>query len=164
VIKKIVFIIFLSVLLIPMSGFTEETVDIPVKQEETSAIVKVSDAWIAEAPPTATVLAGYMQLENTSDQEIIISGVQSQDFKAVEIHETVLKADKVSMVAHETLSIPAGETVSLQPGGLHFMLMGAKRPLKAGDTTEIILEFQDSATQSVKIEVKKRAVEQDHQH
>jgi len=156
--RRLIFTLLLSISLMPTLGLTEE--------ESATAVVKVTNAWIAETPPTATVLAGYMQLENTSNQEIVLDGAQSQDFKEVAIHETVVKADKVSMVAHKTLSIPAGKTVSFEPGGFHLMLVGAKKPLKAGDTTEIVLHFQEGTTQSVKMEVKKRSTEQaiDHDH
>lgn len=162
-IRKLVLTTFLSVFLIPVSGFAEEAV-VPIK--ELPPPVQVTDAWVAEAPPTATVLAGYMQLENTSEQDRVLTGVVSQDFEKVDIHETVIKENKASMVAHETLSIPAGKTVSLEPGGFHLMLIEAKKPLKAGDTVEVVLHFQENVTQPVKMEVKKRPTENaiDHEH
>lgn len=127
-------------------------------------VVKVTKAWIAEAPPTATVLAGYMTLENVSNQKVVLTAVSSQDFEKVEIHETVIKEDKVSMVAHETLIIPVKETIILKPGGFHLMLIGAKRPLKVGDKAEIALKFQDDSVQLVDMAVKKRSAEAEHQH
>ena len=127
-------------------------------------IVEVTDAWIAEAPPTAKVLAGYMQLENKSEKGVVLTGAQSSDFESVEIHETVIKADKVSMVAHETLAISAGETIAFKPGGFHLMLMGAKKPFKVGETTEITLKFLGDTSQTVQMVVKKRSEEQAHEH
>jgi hypothetical protein len=161
--QKLIFTTFLSILLIPILGFTEELIA-PATESDTSPTVKISGAWIAEAPPTATVLAGYMQLENASDQVVILKGAESQDFKGIEIHETVVNADKVSMVAHETLSVPAGETVSFAPGGFHLMLIGAKKPLKDGDTVEVVLHFQAGVSQTVKMEVKKRSMDNADDH
>lgn len=164
-IQKLISTTFLSILLIPVLSFAEEVV-VPVAENNVSPTVKITNAWIAEAPPTTSVLAGYMQLENTSARDIVLIGMVSQDFERVDIHETVIKGDKVSMVAHETLSIPAGKTVSLEPGGFHLMLIEAKKPLKAGDTVEIVLHFQENVTQPVKMEVKKRPTEDavDHEH
>lgn len=162
-IRKLISTTFLSILLIPVLAFAEEAV-VPII--EPPPPVQVTDAWVAEAPPTTSVFAGYMQLKNTGERDMVLTGVVSQDFESVDIHETVIKEDKVSMVAHETLPIPAGKTVSLEPGGFHLMLIKAKKPLKAGDTVEIVLHFQDSITQPVKMEVKKRPTENavDHEH
>lgn len=42
----------------------------------------------------------------------------------------------------EGLPLPAGETVRLQAGGLHLMLVGLRRPLAAGDVVPLTLTFE----------------------
>jgi hypothetical protein len=51
----------------------------------------------------------------------------------------------------EAVTLPAGERVALEPGGLHIMLMGLKAPLKKGETIELILTFAKAG--QVKLEV-----------
>ena len=46
------------------------------------------------------------------------------------------------------LDIPANETITFAPNGLHFMLMNLKAPLSAGDeaTLSFTFEFADKST------------------
>ena len=40
------------------------------------------------------------------------------------------------------LAIPADGSVSLKPGGYHVMLIDLKKPLKAGETVQLTLNFE----------------------
>lgn len=52
------------------------------------------------------------------------------------------------------LVLPAGETVSLEPGGYHFMLLDLPDPLETGETFELTLEFESGESRVVSIEVR----------
>jgi copper(I)-binding protein len=52
------------------------------------------------------------------------------------------------------LELPAGETVTLAPGGLHFMLVELADPLQAGETFDLTLEFESGVTEVVSVEVR----------
>ncbi|HID48492.1 MAG TPA: copper chaperone PCu(A)C, partial [Chromatiales bacterium] len=45
------------------------------------------NAWVAEGPPVASVLAGYLILENPGPRDIAITAARCPEFQAVEIHE-----------------------------------------------------------------------------
>ena len=45
--------------------------------------------------------------------------------------------------------IPAGETVTLEPGGLHVMLIELATDLEDGDSFEVDLEFAEAGTRTV---------------
>ena len=60
------------------------------------------------------------------------------------------------------IHLPPGETVSLQPGGLHIMLFELKSTLKPGDEVPITLTFEDGSTKSVSAVV--RTVQSRMQH
>lgn len=47
----------------------------------------------------------------------------------------------MSMRPVKDVPVPAGETVNLEPGGIHIMLMDLKRPLKAGEAVPLTLSF-----------------------
>ena len=49
----------------------------------------------------------------------------------------------------EKIDIPAGETVTLEPGGFHIMLMELKGQIKAGDTIPVTLTFEKAGTVEV---------------
>ncbi|GIR93054.1 MAG: hypothetical protein CM15mP93_12410 [Thiotrichaceae bacterium] len=49
------------------------------------------------SPPNAQMTAGYFTLENTTNKDIYLIGASSDDYKMIEIHETVMDGDKASM-------------------------------------------------------------------
>lgn len=52
------------------------------------------------------------------------------------------------------IDLPAGETVVLEPGGLHVMLLELPDPLESGETFALTLQFDDGSTQEVDVEVR----------
>ena len=60
----------------------------------------------------------------------------------------------MTMQPVESIEVPAGETVALEPGGYHVMLIGLVEDLEVGDTVEVTLEFESGETQAVTAEVK----------
>jgi len=55
----------------------------------------------------------------------------------------------------ERIEIPAGETLSLEPGGLHLMLIGLKEDLQPGGQVDLTLTFDDGAQTQVQAPVRK---------
>ncbi len=82
-----------------------------------------TDVEITQVVPGKSVSAGYMTLTNNSDDVIRITRVSSQQYGAVEIHQTSIENDVARMRAVGELIIPPGETVRLERGGMHLMLM-----------------------------------------
>jgi copper(I)-binding protein len=63
--------------------------------------------------------------------------------------------------------IDAGKSVELKPGSYHIMLMNLKKPVQAGSTVNLNLEFLDTdgKKQIVKVKAEARAaVKQDAGH
>jgi len=104
--------------------------------------INISHAWVQEAPPSAEVLAGYMDLQNQSPQSQILLGARSTDFKSIMLHQTVTKGGMTHMNHSPQIEIKAGSTLQFSPGGYHLMLMNPKKPLHQGDQVQITLEFQ----------------------
>jgi copper(I)-binding protein len=59
----------------------------------------------------------------------------------------------MQMVQVEGIPVPAGETVNLEPGGLHIMLFDLAGDLEDGQSFEVTLEFDDGTTLAVEAEV-----------
>ena len=51
------------------------------------------------------------------------------------------------------LSIPAGQSVTLAPGGYHLMLMDLKGPLKKGDKVPVTLAFEKAGEVKVTLDI-----------
>ena len=68
------------------------------------------------------------------------------------------------------LTIPAGQTVRLKPGGLHLMFMGLTEQPKAGDDVTIRLDFEKAGPLTLTLPVQKlmsghqKSSDHDHDH
>lgn len=119
-----------------------------------SSKVEFSDGWIKQLPPVVPMRAGYVKIENSSDQDVIITGMQSDAFETVELHETSMKDGMMQMIQLERFTIPANGSTHLKPGGKHIMLINPLSPLAIGDKVDLIVTFSDSKAQKIQLKVK----------
>lgn len=103
----------------------------------------VTDAWIREAPPGADMLAGYATLTNSGDQPVSVLTVQSDAFHMASLHETIIDRGVSRMHELHRLLIAPGQTVMLQPGGKHLMLMDPRKDIVAGEKIEMMFLLAD---------------------
>ena len=106
---------------------------------------EVTNHWMREAPPNARMLAAYATLTNQSDQQLTLTGAYAPDFGMAEIHKTVEVDGVLRMREQKELSLAAGGKITMQPGGLHIMLMMPERSFKVGDEARICLIYTDEA-------------------
>lgn len=131
---------------------------------DTTQNIDITNAWISEAPPTVTILAGYFDITNNSNREMTLKAASSPHFSRVEIHLSVTKDDMVSMEKQDALAIPAGETLKLTPGSYHLMLFDPNKAIRAGDTATISLSFAGGHTQTVEANIERRGHQSHHAH
>ncbi len=115
----------------------------------------LTDAWIKNLPPVVPMRAGYMSLTNISTSNVKIVSVESEKFSSIEIHTSVEKNGMINMQKIDALSIGAGETIRLKPGGIHLMMVDPVKTLSTGDLVAITLTFDDESTLTVLMEVRK---------
>lgn len=60
---------------------------------------------------------------------------------------------EMEMVEVGRIDLPAGETVALEPGGYHIMLLDVEEPLEAGDEIEVTLEFEKAGSTTITVPV-----------
>ncbi len=120
-----------------------------------SAPLTITDAWIKNLPPVVPVRAGYLTITNASDQSVEVIGIESELFTAVEMHETVENDGMMSMQPLARLSIAAGASRELKPGGIHLMMMRPTQTLKLGDLVTVTLLFDSGDTQTLQMIVRK---------
>ena len=89
--------------------------------------------------------AAYMLITNNgSDADVLIGG-RSDAAEIVEIHTMEMDGDVMKMMELEDgLEIPAGETVTLERGGYHIMLINLTRDMHDGDEIALTLEFENA--------------------
>ena len=115
----------------------------------------VEDAWVRPSPMAQGNGAGYMVITNNTGQDDALLGAGADFAESVEIHETVAMEDDMMAMHHvERIDIPAGESVSLEPGGYHVMLIGVTETLREGDTVTLTLNFENAGEMTIEAPVR----------
>jgi copper(I)-binding protein len=120
------------------------------------APLRVEDAYIAAAPPTAPVMAAYMTLHNDGSDEITLSALSSPQFDRVEMHLTEVVDGVARMVPQSSLKVLGGSSIALEPGSYHLMLMGPKATITPARPVELVVETS-AGTLSINLPVKRNA-------
>ena len=117
--------------------------------------VSVRDAWVREAPPGMTIMAGYMALRNNTPRSQVLVAASSSGFEIVMIHRTIVRDGVAGMVHASQVELTPHASLMFAPGGYHLMLMNPKQALRAGDRIDIKLEFRGGLVLPVAFEVRK---------
>jgi len=81
-------------------------------------------AWARALPPGKTVTAGFAVLHNHGTSRCEISALSSPQAERVELHSALMEDGMMRMRPMASPAIGAGESMTLQPGGDHLMLIG----------------------------------------
>lgn len=114
---------------------------------------RVSEAWIAEAPPTARHNAAYLQLRNGSRADTLLA-VETPVAAVVEMHEMRMEQGVMRMRQEKRIDLPANAELRLAPGGRHLMLIDMKRALRPGERVPLTLRFRRAGAITVQAEVR----------
>ena len=107
----------------------------------------VASKIVVTAPsPDMPMAAAYLDFSNRSGEAVRITGVTSPNYERVEMHETTIEDGIARMRRLDSVTIPDGDTVRFERGGLHLMLM---RPADAADDITLNFYQQDSLIVSV---------------
>ena len=111
---------------------------------------------------TAMAGAGYLTILNSGTADDTLIGVEA-DFPRVMVHDSKTVDGVASMLAVGSVTIPAGETVTFAPGGLHVMFMGLDGdPLDAGEEVPATLIFENAGRLEVVFKVEDGEAAMDH--
>jgi len=117
--------------------------------------LQITEAWIKNLPMAVPVRAGYMHISNNQNTEITIVSLQSKSFESIEIHQSMEVNGMMGMRPVDALSIPAGGSLELAPGGFHLMMMNPQEELVPGQKVTVTLYYQNQNTQLIELEVRK---------
>src|ERR1700704_154144 len=127
----------------------------PVAAATGEAGVSVRDAWVREAPPGVTMMAGDMVLKNNTPRSQVLVAARSSGFGTVMIHSTIVKDGMTGMEHAPQIELLPNASLLFAPGGYHLMLLNPKRMLRAGDRVDISLAFRGGLVIPVAYEVRK---------
>jgi len=126
--------------------------------EYTAGGIVVDHPMAFETPKTARVGGGYLTITNGGDTADRLVSITAEGFAEVSIHETTTDDMGVARMSHvKGIELPAGETVTLAPGGLHIMFMGLDGdPFEVGEKILATLTFEKAGTLDVTFNVESR--------
>lgn len=115
----------------------------------------IQNGWVRAVPPVSKNSAAYFTLTNRTGKADTLLNISSTVAKDVSLHRTVKKQGASRMLSVSHVALKPGETLTLEPGGYHVMLMGLKQPLKEGAAVTIELLFQHAGKVSTTMPVRK---------
>ncbi len=137
----------LAIFLLSMSGATVA--------ESTVEGVTITDPYVRAVPPGQPNSASFMTVTNSGSSDRVLVGGSSPAAKVVELHSHTMEGGMMRMRQVEKIDLPAGKDVSLEPGGLHVMLIGLKQNLTPGENVPLTLKFEDGSEVTVNAPIRK---------
>src|SRR5690606_30806429 len=103
--------------------------------------IRALHAW-TNATSGSTALV-YIEIENSSDAEVILTGGQTDIAQSVELVGLQNSGGELSYTAIPEMPIAAGSEMVLSPNGLALQLNGLSEALAEGEHFHIDIEFGD---------------------
>jgi len=129
-------------------------IGVPVNAQTSNDGVMAADVRAGASPPMAANGAIYLTIQNAGDRAARLVSAETDVAAAVELHETVNDNGVMRMIPRpKGYAIAADETLVLEPGGKHIMLLGLEEPLRAGDAFSLTLNFADAESMVVTVPV-----------
>ncbi len=146
--KKLIAAVIALFAVLTFSGCTTST------PQETTPTITITDAWVraSEYSAEAGGMTGiFGKFTNNSDKTVIITGGETDMAMMVQTHEVV---NGMMQEKKGGIEIAPGETVTLEPGGLHIMIMNIKKPIVAGDKLGFTFKFDGADSQTLELTAK----------
>jgi copper(I)-binding protein len=130
----------------PIAAFAHDVV--------TLGALEISGAFSRATLPNAPVGAGYLTITNRGTADDTLVSATSPVAGVTQIHEMKMEGDVMKMNEVEGgLLIPAGQSVTLEPGGFHIMFMELKQAFVEGSMVPVTLTFANAGTVEVELMV-----------
>jgi periplasmic copper chaperone A len=113
--------------------------------------LEVTNAWARATPGKAENGAAYLTIQSPTPDRLV--AVSSPVAKRAELHTMSMEGMVMKMRPLAGLDIPAGQPVTLKPGGEHIMLENLTAPLRQGQSFPLTLTFEKAGTRTVSVAI-----------
>lgn len=139
----------------------------PAPTSAPTSSLRVQDAWVRATTGSddTTMTGAFMTISNDGDQDVVLESAASPVAGMVQLHEMAMVDG--AMVMQEVqggITVEAGQTKSLEPGGYHVMLMNLDGELMPGSEVALTLVFSDGTSLELTAPVKTFTEEEGHYH
>ena len=125
-----------------LAACASDSTDTSTESAPAGCPLQVADTWVKAADSGMTGAFGV--LSNPSSAPVTITGASSSASARMELHEVTMIDGSMKMQQVEGgLVVPAGDSLTLEPGGFHIMFMELTDPIEAGEDVEVTLTCAD---------------------
>jgi copper(I)-binding protein len=121
--------------------------------EYTTNSIKIDHPWSREAPPNATVIAGFFQLKNLSTRDDFLISATTPVAERVEIHQHEMSDGVMKMKKIENVRVGTMKSVMFEPGGYHLMIFNPEQSFKQDERFPMTLEFRNAGKVEIELAV-----------
>ncbi len=129
----------------------------------TAGDLRIDRPWSRAAGANANGV-GFMTIRNTGAQADRLLSASTPAARLVELHTHIRDGDVMRMRPVTDIPLPAGQTVTLRPGGMHVMLIGLTAALNRGATLPLTLHFERAGEVQVTLEIQAAGASGGHTH
>jgi len=122
----------------------------PTVGAQPAPAVQITRPWTRAAGQGGTG-AGYFTLRSAAGDRLVSASADIA--RSVELHTHINDNGVMRMRPVPAIDLPAGQEVTLRPGGLHLMLIGLTAPLVVGQRVPITLVFERAGAMPVELTV-----------
>jgi periplasmic copper chaperone A len=116
----------------------------PLVAEEPN--IRVDGAWMRAVPPSVSDTAIYLTIANLGKDKIALTGGKTPIADSVEPMITTKSGEgakqELGMSSVDSLEIPPGGKLVLEPGGNHLMVMGLKKHPAEGEKVNLTITLE----------------------
>jgi copper(I)-binding protein len=121
------------------------------QQAQSAAKVEVTQAWARATPGKSTIGSAYATVTAPAGDRLIAAATPVAG--TAQIHQHTMENGVMKMRQVDAVPLPAGQPVTLSPGGYHIMLLDLKAPLVAGQSFPLTLTFEKAGAVETKVMV-----------
>lgn len=107
---------------------------------------------------------GFLVIRNTSATADRLVSASSPAAGRMELHTHIRDGDVMRMRPVNDIPVPANGEVTLQPGGLHLMLIGLTQPMNVGQSIPVTLRFEQAGEVTIQLAVQAAGARQQGHH
>ena len=125
--------------------------------EHHAKTIEIAAAWVRPAAKGQNS-AAYLTVKNAGEETDTLVSVETPAAEKAELHETRDEQGVMKMQAlKEGIAIKPGASVEFKPGSYHIMLFSLKKPLEAGDSVPLTINFAKAGPVIADAKVEKTA-------
>ena len=115
--------------------------------------IRIIKPWSRPLPAVARNGAAYMTLTNQGGAPDRLVAVSTPRARVAELHNHTMEGGVMKMRPVDAIELAPGASVTLEPGGLHIMMMDLREPLVEGGAFPLTLEFEQGGRIEVEVRI-----------